>query len=319
MELPTISIIVPCYNVEKYLPQCIESILHQSYQNIEIWLVDDGSPDKCGMICDKYAAKDERIHVIHKLNGGLSEARNVAIEQVTGEWITFVDSDDFISEDYIETLFKLTQEYNCEIAVGLYKAFKEEDTIEHKSYKIIKEKLDPILAIEKMFYQKLFDTSAWAKLYHRRLFESGIRYPIGLLYEDLPTTYLLMAESNGVAYTNKILYYYLLRPSSIEGAYNPKKIDSGLAVTKMMESNKSIINKVQNAYRCRKFSLYYHLVLSMPQNAIGRDIMLKYLKENKYKVLLDMKARKKARLAALFSILGFGFVKFIFSLIDSRK
>ena len=102
---PLISIIVPCYNVEQYLPKCIESILAQTYRNLEILLVDDGSPDRCGEICDEYAKKDSRIKVILKPNGGLSDARNAALDVMQGEWVTCVDSDDFIIPDYVSTLY----------------------------------------------------------------------------------------------------------------------------------------------------------------------------------------------------------------------
>ena len=107
MLQPLISVIVPCYNVEEYLPKCIESILNQTYRNLEILLVDDGSPDNCGRICDEYAAKDSRIRIIHKKNGGLSDARNAALDVMTGEYVTFIDSDDYVSDDYVEYLYKL--------------------------------------------------------------------------------------------------------------------------------------------------------------------------------------------------------------------
>ena len=109
METPLISIIVPVYKVEPYLHKCVDSILSQTYTHLEIFLVDDGSPDNCGKICDDFARKDKRIKVIHKKNGGLSDARNVAIDVAKGEYITFVDSDDFVTSDYVETLYHLVE------------------------------------------------------------------------------------------------------------------------------------------------------------------------------------------------------------------
>lgn len=117
-NLPLISVIVPIYNVEQFLPKCIDSILVQTYKNIEILLVDDGSPDRCGEICDEYAQKDKRIRVIHKPNGGLSDARNAALDLMQGEWVTCVDSDDFITPDYLETLYGLCNKYNCKMSVA---------------------------------------------------------------------------------------------------------------------------------------------------------------------------------------------------------
>ena len=319
INLPLISVIVPCYNVENYLKKCVDSILNQTYKNLEIWLVDDGSPDNCGQICDEYSKIDDRIKVIHKENGGLSDARNVAIDQATGEWITFIDSDDYVSVEYVETLYNLVEKYDCEVSVACFSTFCEGQEPQVASCVYEDEKMEPLYAVEQMFYQNKFDTSAWAKLYHRRLFEKGIRYPKGLLYEDLPTTYLLMLESKGVAFTNKVLYYYLLRASSIEGAYSPKKIESGLAVTALMDSHYDLLKPLEKAYRCRKLCLFYHLIIPTPKKAAGRDVMADFIKKNRWKVLIDRRARKKARFAALFSYCGFDFVKFVFSIISNRR
>lgn len=318
IKQPLISVIVPCYNVENYLKKCVDSILNQTYKNLEIWLVDDGSPDNCGQICDEYSKIDDRIKVIHKENGGLSDARNVAIDQATGEWITFVDSDDYVTDDYVETLYNLVEKYDCEVSVAWFRTFYEGQEPKEPSQVCLEEKMKPLFAVEQMFYQEKFDTSAWAKLYHRNLFEKGIRYPKGLLYEDLPTTYLLMLESKGVAFTNKVVYYYLLRSSSIEGAYCPKKIKSGLAVTALMDSHCDILKPLAKAYRCRKLSLFYHLLIPTPKGAEGWDVMIDYIKQNRRKVLLDCRARKKARMAAFLSYFGFNIVKLVFSFVNKR-
>ena len=315
---PLISVIIPCYKVEQYLPKCVDSIIQQTYRNLEIWLVDDGSPDNCGNICDDYAIKDSRIRVIHKQNGGLSDARNVAIDQATGEWITFVDSDDYVENDYIETLYKLVEKYDCEVSVALFSSFKEGLAPKESNLIVNDEKMEPLYAVEQMFYQEKFDNSAWAKLYHRRLFDSGIRYPKGLIYEDLATTYLLMLGSNGVAYTNKVIYYYLLRESSIEGEYNPSKIKSGLAITALMDEHKEQLKPIEKAFRCRKFSLYFHLTIPMPVGAEGWDVMMNYIHKNRWHVLVDKRARRKARVAALLSYLGFNMVKFLYSFVNKR-
>ena len=211
METPLISVIVPVYKVEPYLRRCVDSILSQTYTHLEIFLVDDGSPDNCGKICDEYAQKDNRIKVIHKKNGGLSDARNVAIDVAKGEYITFVDSDDFIACDYVETLYNLVEKYQCKVGVAWLRIFHEgcEAGINQPPY--IEKVFDRIEGIEKMFYQELFDTAAWGKIYHRSLFKTGIRYPFGLIYEDLPTTYLLFLQADKIAFCNRVIYNYLLR------------------------------------------------------------------------------------------------------------
>ena len=309
---PLISVIVPIYKVEKYLDKCVESIINQTYSKIEIILVDDGSPDRCGQMCDEYAIKDNRIKVIHKKNGGLSDARNVAIDIAAGEWITFVDSDDYITDDYIETLYNLVVKNHCEVSVALHSCFMDGQEPTCKNKPIIEKIYQPLEAVEQMFYQEQFDTAAWAKLYHRRLFESGIRYPKGLLFEDLPTTYRLMLISNWVAFINKDVYFYCLRSSSIEGApYNPKKFNSAMNISKLMDADLANKKELEKAYRCRKFSFYFHILLSMPTDIEERKVLLDYIKANRFKVLTDSHARKKARLSAMVSYLGFKIVRLL--------
>ncbi len=316
---PLISVIVPIYKVEKYLDDCVQSLINQTYKNIEIILVDDGSPDNCGQMCDEYAAQDRRIKVIHKDNGGLSDARNVAIDVAQGEWITFVDSDDYVTEDYTETLYNLVAKYNCEISVALHQKFLDGQSPHVHFPSISEEKMDSKYAVEQMFYQEKFDNAAWSKLYHRKLFESGIRYPKGLLFEDLPTTYKLMLLSSSVAFTNKKIYYYRLRNSSIEGSsYNPKKIESALSVAKLMDEDSENIKHVEKAYRCRKFSFFFHILLSMPKDVGTSKILEKYIKENRFLVLMDRKARKKARVAAFVSYFGKSITKYVFSKCSPR-
>lgn len=320
METPLISVIIPIYKVEAYIHKCIDSILIQTYINLEIFLVDDGSPDDCGKICDEYAQKDNRIKVIHKKNGGLSDARNVAIDVATGEYITFVDSDDYVSADYVETLYNLCQKYQCKVSIASFQTFQEgskPEEIDKKYYEYCQSSTE---AIEQMFYQEKFDNSAWAKLYHRSLFDTGIRYPKGLLYEDLPTTYLLMAGAEKVAFCNRIIYYYLLRPNSIEGSkFSPQKMDSALRIFEMMEVHDELISKVRKAFNCRMMSFAFHLLLKMPERYEQKDILWNRIKSVRLSVILDKRARKKTRIAGLLSYIGMKYVKKAFIVIDRRK
>lgn len=317
--LPLITVIVPCYKVEQYLPKCVDSILRQTYRNLEIILVDDGSPDRCGEICDTYAKKDSRVVVIHKANGGLSDARNVAIDQARGDWITFIDSDDFVCEDYVEVLYKLVVEYDCDCSVCPLNPFKEgeEPIVDHAF--IHQEKMLPQKAVEQMFYQEKFDNNAHSKLFHKRLFESGIRFPKGMIFEDLAIMYKLLLMSNGVAYTNARLYNYLLRGDSIEGKYTPKKVDDGLAVLRSMDDNISMFQGIEDAYRSRKFSFLLHLLLMMPKGANHYDEMVSDVMKLRKSVLLDIHGRKKARMAAVLSYFGMDILKSVFSFVNKRK
>lgn len=318
---PLISVIIPCYKVEQYLPKCIDSIIAQTYENLEIWLVDDGSPDRCGEICDKYAEKDKRIKVIHKENGGLSDARNAAIDICNGEYLTFVDSDDTVSPDHVEILYNLAQKYHSLLTVSQWQTFRE-----GKRLKIKQKKQKEICygtpqeAVTAMFYQKEFDNAVWGKMYHRSLF-SNIRFPKGLIFEDDYTVYRLMFSSNKVAYTNKITYYYLLRADSIEGeTFSEKKMDSALAVFKSMEEEHwNLICQVLPAYRSRYLSFCMHLLLKAPSGYSKSYLLWNRVKEFRWSVICDKHARPKARIAAVLSYLGLGVVKRVFALVDNRK
>ena len=316
---PLISIIVPVYNVETYLAKCVDSILAQTYTNLEIFLVNDGSSDCCGKLCDEYAKEDKRIKVIHKKNGGLSDARNVAIDVTTGEFITFIDSDDYVTDDYIMTLYSLIEKYECKVSIALYNTFVEgsKPKVVNRVYR--EDCQTNIKAIEEMFYQEKYDTASWAKLYHSSLFATGIRYPKGIVYEDLATTYLLIFQSDKVAFCNRRIYNYLLRRDSIEGSsFSSKKMDSALKVCELMESHLDILGKVMQAYQCRMMSFFFHLLLKMPDGYEQRNMLYKRIKAIRWSVLCNRRARKKARVASLLSYFGLGVVKGVFHLIDRR-
>ncbi len=316
---PLISIIVPVYNVETYLAKCVDSILAQTYTNLEIFLVNDGSSDCCGKLCDEYAKEDKRIKVIHKKNGGLSDARNVAIDVATGEFITFIDSDDYVTDDYIMTLYSLIEKYECKVSIALYNTFVEgsKPKVVNRVYR--EDCQTNIKAIEEMFYQEKYDTASWAKLYHSSLFATGIRYPKGIVYEDLATTYLLIFQSDKVAFCNRRIYNYLLRRDSIEGSsFSSKKMDSALKVCELMESHLDILGKVMQAYQCRMMSFFFHLLLKMPDGYEQRNMLYKRIKAIRWSVLCNSRARKKARVASLLSYFGLGVVKGVFHLIDRR-
>lgn len=317
---PLVSVIVPCYNVEKYLPKCVDSIVGQTYRNLEIILVDDGSPDNCGNICDEYATRDGRIKVIHKENGGLSDARNAAIDVAKGEWLTFVDSDDYVTEDYVETLLRLCLKYEVKMAVGCCFIFSEgTHPIIHQK-KINGNLLSKQEALSTMFYQKKYDVTAWGKIYQTSLFEE-IRYPKGLLFEDLPTTFKLMLNCNeGVAYTNKQIYYYMFRPDSIEGSkFSEKKMDSAIEVFRIMQSYENELKEVTDALKSKLASFCFHLVLKMPQGYKRGELLFDYIRQVRWDVMTNSKARLKTRLGCAATYLGFDFTKWLFRWVDRRK
>lgn len=222
-----VSIIVPIYNVEDFLDKCMESILGQTYKNIEIILVDDGSTDSSGKIADKYAEKDSRIKVYHKKNGGLPAARNFGLRKISGKFVSFIDSDDWVDIDYISTLFNAMSYDDSDISVcGLYKAYDDENIKCSNRYEIDHEVFSNIDAVKDiMLAQPILKVMAWGKLYKKSLFfKNNIQYPKGRsLGEDAFTTYKLMYFSKKISYINKPLYYYRQRPGSI---MSQSKIDS---------------------------------------------------------------------------------------------
>lgn len=210
--MPKLSIIVPVYKVEPYIHKCVDSILNQSFTDFELILVDDGSPDKCGKICDEYALKDERVRVIHKENGGLSDARNAGIDIAVGEVIGFVDSDDWIEQRMYEEMLNYMEENNLDIVCA--------DTNQVKEGKI---KFKPRYKKNKIWDKKeaiceilngTLDNAAWNKIYKRSVI-GKVRYPKGRIYEDVATTYKFIANSDKVGYISKPYYNYLKRKGSI--------------------------------------------------------------------------------------------------------
>ncbi len=213
---PLISVIIPIYKVEYYIHKCIDSVLNQSYKNLEIILVDKGPPDRCGGICDEYAMVDNRIKVIHKENGGLSDARNVGIESATGSYITLIDGDDWIHNKYIEKLYKLIKIKNADIAVCNFIKTYTENVPQVEDEIIICEfsNIEALKQLTDKYYIQM--VVAWGKLYKKELFEH-IRYPLGKTHEDEFTTHKLLFKASKIVFTTEPLLYYRQRKDSIMG------------------------------------------------------------------------------------------------------
>lgn len=213
-----ISVIVPVYNVEEYLPRCVDSILAQTYQNLEIILVDDGTKDASDKICDDYAAKDPRIKVIHKENGGLSSARNAGIDIAKGEYLGFVDSDDWIEPEMYEHMLRLAKKYDVKlVCAGRYDFSSRRN---EKTVGLCPKKEEVITGMEllgRTFTWDGCDSAAWDKLYHRSLFRE-IRYPLGQISEDVAMFYKLAELVDRAAMCNQPFYNYYHRPGSITTA-----------------------------------------------------------------------------------------------------
>lgn len=231
--MPKISIIVPVYNVERYLVDCIESIRNQSLTDIEIILVDDGSLDNSGAICDDYALKDDRIKVIHKKNGGLSSARNAGLEVAVGEYIGFVDSDDWVDSEMYGFLYKNAVEKQAEIAVcniakmgpdGKFSNFDEGNT------DILFTRAE---GMEELIRNQKLTFSSCNKIYKRKLF-MDCRYDETIILEDMNISYRLLNQANNIFYTARPMYFYRFNDSSILGKkFNKKRLDEYTVVGRM--------------------------------------------------------------------------------------
>lgn len=216
-----VSVIVPIYKVEPYLKRAVASILHQTYHNLEIILVDDGSPDQCGRICDDYAKEDNRITVIHKENGGLSDARNAGLDAAHGEYIVFVDSDDFIAEDYVETLMQCLKKYDADVAMCSY-AVTASVELDESIFKASRDETVEVCDRRELL-NNLYDANhkdatyfivSWNKIYKASLWQD-VRFPKGRIHEDEATTYKIYDRAQKGVYLHRPLYGYFTAPSSI--------------------------------------------------------------------------------------------------------
>lgn len=236
METPAISVIVPVYKVEKYLDRCVQSILSQTFSDFELILVDDGSPDNCGSMCDTYAKQDSRVQVIHKENGGLSDARNVGKAAAQGEYILFVDSDDYLKENTLEVLYNLIKKYNADIAVGeicnCYEKYQDSKPIAVTS---------TVCSGTEALKSALQGTvSICGKLISREL-ASNHDFPVGRTSEDAFFTPQLLLDVRVAAVTNEMLYFYWHRSGSITTSCDPRTVmdvvDAYLLTEKLIAEN----------------------------------------------------------------------------------
>jgi glycosyltransferase involved in cell wall biosynthesis len=225
MQKPNISIIVPIYNVEPYLRRCVDSLLRQTYEDFELILVDDGSPDNCGMICDEYAAVDDRVRVIHKPNGGLSDARNAGLEIAHGAYIAFVDSDDWVAPDYLERMLEAMRKTDADICECDILRTNGEENIPPIA------DMTPVVfsaekAMAELIHDDAFRQHVWNKLYCREVV-ANILFPKGKTNEDEFWTYQVFGNAKKVAKISDVLYFYFQRPGSIMGEnYSLKRLDA---------------------------------------------------------------------------------------------
>ena len=288
------------------MARCVESILNQSYTNLQVILVDDGSPDNCGDLCDSYARKDNRITVIHKENGGLSDARNAGISIAKGELITFIDSDDYVSINYVEELLRIMNRTNADLSMV------DLDVVNESTPYSADEKIGEISIISgrdaiELALKTSFRQSAWGKLYRREVFDT-IQFPKGLLYEDLAIVYNILAVTNRIAISDAKLYKYEVRPGSImQTSFNINHYNSLVVTDEAMDFVKAQYPEFEMLTNGRRVYSYFTVLrrmLKSPDN-VFYSAQIKELKDriNNYSRGLiwnrEIKASLKLRILAL--------------------
>lgn len=305
--VPLVSVIVPVYKVEKYLDQCVRSLLSQTMKDIEILLIDDGSPDGCGAMCDAYAAADTRVRVIHKPNGGLSDARNVGIEAAKADYVGFVDSDDYVDSDMYESLYTMLQREKADVAVcGIYHCYTNEirKAPDITSHYVV----DAKEIIRMMLDSSKISVNAVNKLYRKELFRE-IRFPVGKQSEDAHIMIRLMAQIQKGVVDLAPKYYYVHREGSITThSYRP----ADLSVIEAYENNLKFVKEhyptalteAEFRYFWAHFYVLDKIVFSQdPAHFAKKREIIRLLKKNAGRILKNPcfgKGRKVSMLALLF-------------------
>ena len=313
MNSPKISVIIPVYNVENYLDRCLATVLTQAYENLEIILVDDASTDGSRDLCEKYKKADRRVKFIkRKENGGLSAARNTGLKHASGEYLTFVDSDDSIDVNYIETLYKALGD-DKKLSICAVRELRPDKKILNSGVGYAKTNLSRNEALKRMLKDESFNVSAYAKLYHKSLWKN-LEFPEGKVHEDLGTTYKTFLNCDTkIAYDPTVAYNYIRRENSLsDGRYSERKLDIIELTDKMCDDIDEKIGKpLRNCTNLRRmharFSVLRQLVflktLTENEKAVKQGIIA-YLKRNKTWIAKNPEATKKDRLAMKTLLLG---------------
>lgn len=296
-----VSVIVPVYKVEKYLAQCIESICGQIYSALEIILVDDGSPDSCGVICEEYAKKDSRIRVIHKQNGGLSDARNTGIDACTGAYITCIDSDDLVDSRYVSRMMELMTE-NVDLVVCTPFLFSDDSELINADIECRQapDVFQPVDALRELLRQRdySFEPSAWGKLYRRELFGDDLRFPVGKYFEDLALTYQLVDRARAVVRIRDQLYFYRQRTNSqLNQEFNERMLSILEIADEMREYLLRMHPELRKSANSRVISAYCYILIRLPDEPkwdnLKRRIYLKVKELRRGLLIFDCRLANK--------------------------
>lgn len=316
--LSLISVIVPVYKTREYLTRCVNSLLEQTYTNLEILLIDDGSPDGAGELCDYFASNDKRVRVIHKQNGGISDARNCGLDNFKGEYFVFVDSDDYVRADYVEYLYRLVCDFDCKLAVCGYDVlFTDGNSIKRADdarYTVSAKE-----CLEKLFYDEFVTVGPWAKIYSRELI-GDIRYPVGKLFEDAGTTYRFMMKCDKIAFGEASKYYYAVRSQSIVTSdFNPNKLDLIEMSDQMCDAAEERWPELAAASLRRRVYVRFSTInqmLNTDRYPEKRGEMIRFVRANRSVIMRDGRAPLRDKIAMIMMMFGFGFYRFAWKLYD---
>lgn len=298
---PKISVIIPVYNVKEYIKECVDSVIAQTYSNLEIILIDDGSTDGSDQICDNYLKIDKRVKVYHKVNGGLSDARNCGIRHSTGDYLTFVDSDDIVSQELVSHLYTLLNEYDAQLSICDPIHYFENGSLIFQNTKKIKN-FNSDEALNEMFYQRSFLVSVWGKLYERSLFDK-IRFPKGMLFEDIAIQYKVFGKCENIVYSDAKLYGYRHREKSITTKkFDKHDCDILIICDDILEYANTIRPKIKSSATVYQTNAYLRVWSNAPKTENFAEIIKKSeknIKRNAFKIIWDSRTRAKLKLALI--------------------
>ena len=294
-KTPLISVIVPVFNVEKYLERCVDSILNQSYKDLEIILVDDGSTDRSGEICEGYAKKDSRVRVFHKKNGGLSDARNFGISKSRGEYVGFVDSDDWIDREMFSELKRLAVKYDADIVTcNIARASNEKSAVRQPRQKTI-------VYSQEDYVKKYFKIHSQTTEYYacNKLYKSSIltksQYPYGLTAEDVLGTYLAILKAYKIVATNQTYYYYFKNPASITVDTSDKIFDQVLIWDKVVDYTKKYAPQYNDYVEVNRKRVPLNILYRCASNEKLKDLQNNKKLSN---LLIELKSNERELLKA---------------------
>lgn len=287
-----VSVVVPIYNSEKYIERCIKSLLSQEFDSYEIVLVDDGSTDTSSELCESYKKNCDRVKVLHKKNGGMSDARNYGVKYSSGQYITFVDSDDSVVPEYISTLFDLILKYNADMSLGGFNIIENDKILNSKNKEDCDYCLDGKETFRKLLYGGDVSSSACSLMIKR---ECALKneFPVGRYHEDDLTSYKYYLDSNKVAITNRRIYNYYQNEGSVMHTFNQQILDLLYATENYFKVAKEMGSSFYLAASCRKFIVYLYIIKYYPdiksKYCFEYKEIVEYLNKMKWKIITSYK------------------------------